>query len=317
MVARALREAGLELLQERYEVRSGGLLATRREILALVAGAEAIVSDASIQVDAELLASSGRQLRVVANFAVGYDNIDLHACARAGVIVTNTPGVLSDATAELAVALTLAAARSIFDAAADLRSGRWTHWDPSYRSGPQVGGSVVGVVGMGRIGAEYARMMKGLGAAQILYTSRTPKPELERQLGARQVELVELMRCADIISLHTPASAATYHLIDAAMLALVKPTAVLVNTARGSVLDELALATALVEGRIWSAGLDVFEHEPNVSAELLQAPRAVLLPHIGSATARTRDEMARLVARNVITVLEGGQPLTPVLEQSV
>ncbi len=312
VIARVLLDSGLALLSERCEVRSGGLHATRAQILSLVRGAAAIVSDASVSVDAELLASCGPQLQIVANFAVGYDNVDLGACAGAGVLVTNTPGVLSSATAELAVALTLAAARGIFDAAADLRAGRWRHWDPSAYAGPQVAGSVLGVVGMGRIGTEYARMMKGLAVRQILYASRSAKPEVERELQASQVELAELMSAADIVSLHTPATAETHQLIDAQMLSLMKPSAILINTSRGSVLDELALAAALSEGRIWGAGLDVFEREPSVPDELLSAPRAVLLPHIGSATARARNEMAVLVARNVLSVLDGGEALTPV-----
>jgi glyoxylate reductase len=247
----------------------------------------------------------------VANFAVGYDLIDVAACAERGIVVTNTPGVLTSATAELAVTLSLAAARGLFDASADLRAGKWSNWKPGAYCGPQVSGSLVGVVGMGRIGEEYARMMRGLGA-EIAYWNRSPKPAVEAELGARRLELVELMERADIISVHAAATPATHHLIDAELLEGVKPTAVLVNTARGSVVDEHAVATALREERLWAAGLDVFEREPEVSRDLLEAPRAVLLPHIGSSTWRARNEMSQLVARNVIAVLDGKPPLTPV-----
>jgi glyoxylate reductase len=311
-VARELLPAGLELLEERYAVRSGGLDAGRAEILALVEGADGVVADATVAVDGELLDRAGPRLRVVANFAVGFDAIDLAACAARGVVVTNTPGVLTGATAELGVALSLAAVRGLFEASADLRDGKWSNWAPAGYCGPQVSGSLVGVVGMGRIGEEYARMMRGLGA-EIVYWNRSAKPRAEDALGARRVgSLEELMEQADIISVHAAATPETHHLIDAAMLARVKPTAVLVNTARGSVVDEHAVAAALREGRLWAAGLDVFENEPEVPDDLLQAPRAVLLPHIGSATRRTRDEMSRLVARNVIAVLEGEEPPTPV-----
>jgi glyoxylate reductase len=311
-IARELLPAGLKLLDERdYEVRSGGVEATPEEILALVEGADAVVADATVKVDAELLDRAGPQLRVVSNFAVGFDQIDVAAAAERDVVVTNTPGVLTSATAELGVALTLAAARGLFDASALLREGGWSSWTPSAFCGPQVSGSTVGVVGLGRIGEEYARMMRGLGA-EIVYWNRSAKPAAEADLQAERLDLPDLMARADIISVHAASTPETYHLIDAAMLALAKPTAVLVNTARGTVVDGLAVAAALREERLWAAGLDVFEHEPEVPQELLEAPRAVLLPHIGSSTWRTRGEMSRLVARNVIAVLEGKPALTPV-----
>lgn len=311
-IARVLLPAGLELLDERgYEVRSGGLDASREEILALVEGAAAVVGDPTVRIDAELLDRAGPGLRVVANFAVGFDSIDVAACAERGVIVTNTPGVLTHATAELAVALSLAATRGLFDASAELRAGKWTNWTPAAYAGPQIGGALVGVVGMGRIGEAYARMMLGLGA-EIAYWNRSAKPDAEAELGAVRLELEELIERADIISVHAASTPETYHLIDAAKLARARPTAVLVNTARGAVVDGLAVAAALREERLWAAGLDVFEDEPEVPEELLSAPRAVLLPHIGSSTWRTRDEMSRLVARNVVAVLEGEEPLTPV-----
>lgn len=306
-----LLPAGLDLLAERYDVRSGGRSAGREDVLALIEGATVVCSDPTIRTDAELLDRCGPQLRLVAHFGVGYDPVDVAACAERGVVVTNTPGVLTAATAELAVALSLAAARGMFQASTELRAGRWGAWYPGAFCSEQVSGSVVGVIGMGRIGQEYARMMRPF-ADEIIYWNRSPKPAAEADLGARRVELDELMERADVISVHTPSTPETHHLIGAEQLALAKPSAVLVNTARGSVVDGHAVAAALSEGRLGGAGLDVFEGEPNVPDDLLAAPRAVLLPHIGSATWRTRNEMSRLVAQNVIAVLEGEGPLTPV-----
>lgn len=292
-------------------VRSGNLTATRAEILQLVSGAAAIVSDVTVCIDEEVLNRAGEQLKVVANFAVGFDNIDLDACAVRGVVVTNTPGVLTAATAELAVALTLAATRGLSQAEAELRAGRWSTWDPSAYCTPQVSGATVGVIGMGRIGTEYARMMKVFGT-EILYCSRSPKPDIAGTLDAQRVSVPELLSRADIISVHVSASSSNRHLIDADALALVKPMAVLVNTSRGSVVDSQAVATALREQRLWGAGLDVYEFEPSVPRELLEAPRAVLLPHIGSATRPARDDMAKLVAHNVVSILQGQGAVTPV-----
>jgi len=278
----------------------------------VVRGAEAVVADPTVRVDSELLDAAGPQLRVVANFAVGYDNVDLAACRSAGVAVTNTPDVLTNATAELALALTLAAARLLSEAERDLRAGEWRGWDPSAYRGLELSGASAGVVGLGRIGSRYAELLRGFGV-ELLYTAPTPKPEAERELGARRVELEELLGQADVISLHAPATPETAGLIDAAALAQVRPSAVLINTSRGPLVDLAAVAAALREGRLGAAGLDVFEGEPEVPEEILAAPRTVLTPHIGSATVKARDAMARTVAQNVIAVLEGGEPPNPVL----
>jgi len=310
-VCRELLPAGAGPLADRFELVSGGLDADRERILALVAGAGAVVSDPTVAVDSELLAAAGPQLRVVANFAVGTDNIDLEACRAAGVAVTNTPDVLTNATAELALGLTLAAARRLGEAERDLRAGAWTGWDPRAYRGLELSGATIGVVGLGRIGARYAELLSGLGV-ELLYAGPSRKPEAEQRLGARRAELSELLAEADVISLHAPASPATRHLVDAGALRLVRPDAVLVNTSRGALVDLGAVATALREGRLGAAGLDVFEGEPAVPREILEAPRAVLTPHVGSATVRARDAMARTAAENVIAVLEGLEPPNPV-----
>jgi glyoxylate reductase len=306
VIARKLLPAGLEPLQERAEIRAGGLHGSREELFDLVAGADAIVADPSVPVDDELLDAAGPQLKVVANFAVGFDNVDLPTCRARGLIVTNTPDVLTEATAELALALTLAAARHLSTAEHDLRAGEWHGWDPAAYRGIELRGSTVGVVGLGRIGGRYAELVHSLGA-EVVYAGSTDKREAE-PLGARRLELDALLETADIVSLHAPALSSTHHMIDSRRLGLIGPFGVLVNTARGSLVDEEALAAALRDGSLGAAGLDVYENEPVVSPGLLEAPRTVLLPHIGSATVNSRDAMAKLVADNVIAVLDGVEP---------
>ena len=310
-IARVLLPAGLEQLQQRFEVRIGGLDATRERVLELVHDADVLVADPAVPVDEQLLDAAGPQLKLVANFAVGYDNIDLEACAGRGVLVTNTPDVLTNATAELALALSLSAARFLSDAESDLRQGRWPGWDPAAYRGLELSGAVVGVIGLGRIGTRYAELCRGF-SSELVYASPTARPEAERSLGARRLELEELLGSADFISLHAPSRPDTHHLIDAAALEKVQPHAVLVNTSRGPLVDLDAVAAALDEGRLGAAGLDVYEGEPQVPESIRAAPRAVLTPHIGSATVKARDGMARTVAANVIAVLEGREPPNPV-----
>ena len=305
-VARELLPAGADLLSGRYDVKSGGLTAERPGLLDLVPGAHALVADLTVPVDEELLDACGDTLRVVANFAVGYDNVDLEACRRRGIVVTNTPDVLTNATAELAVTLTLAAARRLSDAERTVREGSWSGWAPGDYRGIELSGATVGIVGLGRIGLRCAELLRGFGV-RLLYTSRSAKPEGEA-LGAERVELPGLLEAADVVSLHAPGSPETRHLIASEELDLIGPAGVLVNTARGTLVDTAALVAALEEGRLGAAGLDVFEGEPEAPPELLAAPRLTLAPHMGSATYPARDAMARTVAENVIAVLEGGEP---------
>jgi glyoxylate reductase len=307
VIARALLPAGRDALAERFQLREGGLEASREEILALAPGASAFVADPSVPVDADLLEACGEGLRVVANFAVGYDNVDVEACRERQVVVTNTPDVLTEATAELALALTLAAARRMSDAERDLRAGRWRGWDPAAYRGIEIRGSTVGVVGMGRIGHRYARLAHGLGA-EIVYAGPSAKVEAESEFGARRLELHELLESADVASIHAPATPQTRGLIGAREVELIGPEGVLVNTSRGPLVDSDAVAAGLESGALGAAGLDVYEGEPDVPQRLLRAPRCVLLPHIGSATVPARDGMARAVADNVIAVLEGREP---------
>ncbi len=311
LIARVLLPAGRELLADVAELREGGLGATAEDLLELAPGVEAIVADPTVRVDGPLLDAAGAGLRVVANFAVGTDNIDLDACRGRGIPVTNTPDVLTNATAELALALTFAAARGTSAAESDLRAGRWTGWDPGAYLGLELSGATFAVLGMGRIGRRYAELVRPL-AGELLYVSRSAKPAAEAELGAERTELPDALARADVVSIHAPGGEDTKHLIGAGELELMKPGAILVNTARGAIVDSEALAAALRGGGIGGAGLDVFEHEPEVSRPLLDAPRITLLPHIGSATQASRDAMARTAAENVLAVLDGRDPPNPV-----
>ncbi len=251
-------------------------------------------------------------LRVVANYGVGHDNIDLEAARRRGVTVTNTPDVLTDATADLAMALLLAAARRMREGLDLARSGDWTGWHPVQLLGMGLGGRVLGIVGAGRIGTATARRAAAFGM-EIAYWSRSKSEEIEAEAGARRVErLSELLSGADVVSVHLPYTTATRHLLDEAALALMKPGAILVNTARGAVVDEAALARALSSGHLAAAGLDVFENEPEIPAELRDLPGCVVLPHLGSATREARQAMWDLAAANARSVLAGESALTPV-----
>lgn len=307
---RELLPAGLEML-EHFDVSTLGLDSTREEMLAGSDGAEALVTDLTFPVDGEMLDAAGPQLKVVANYGVGYDNIDLEACAARGITVTNTPDALTNATAELALALAMAAARDLPGAERDLRDGSWQGWDPRRWRGFELSDATIGVVGAGRIGGRFLDLVAGFGGHR-LYTSRIRKFRLEEQLGARQVELDELLELSDLVSLHLPGGSETHHMIDDRALSLMKPTAVLVNTGRGTLVDSKALIRALEEDRLGAAGLDVFEGEPALDPGFLTAPRVALAPHIGSATYRSRDEMARIVAANVVAVLDGHEPPNPV-----
>jgi glyoxylate reductase len=276
---------------------------THSELVAYAGAVDAIVSVLTDKIDAEVIAAGAAgRLRVVANVAVGYDNIDTRAARDHNVVVCNTPGVLDETTADLAFTLILAASRLVHDAESDLRHDRWKGWGITQYLGRDVHGATLGIVGYGRIGRAVARRAAGFDM-RVLHHARGETGD-----AGYVAELDELLASSDIVSLHVPGGAPTHHLIDARRLALMKPTAVLVNTARGPVVDEEALADALHEGRLFAAGIDVFEREPEVHPRLLSAPRAVLLPHIGSASQVTRTRMAALASSAVATVLDGGMP---------
>ena len=269
-------------------------------------GCQGIVSQVMDPIGEEVLSLPG--LKIVSNVAVGFDNIDLEAATRHGVMVTNTPGVLTDTTADFAFALLMAAGRRVAEGDRALRRGEFHGWGIDTLLGQDLHGATLGLVGVGRIGGAVARRAKGFDM-RILYTDAVSLPqEVEQELGARRVELPELLRESDFISLHVPLTEETRHLISSEELAQMKRTAVLVNTSRGPVVDEAALAAALAEGQIFAAGLDVFEREPEVHPALLGLENVVLTPHIASGSVRTRSEMCAIAARNLIAGLRGERP---------
>ncbi len=261
------------------------------------------------RVDDELLDAAGDDLQVVANVAVGYENVDVAACAHRGVVVTNTPGVLVDATADHTMALMLAVTRRVAEGDRLLRSGvRWS-WALTFMLGTELRGLRLGIVGFGQIGQAVARRAAAFGLT-IAYTS--PR-EADARVPADRLALDDLLRTSDLVSLHCPLTPDTHHLVDARALSMMKPSAYLINTSRGPVVDESALADALARGRLAGAGLDVFEREPEIHPGLLGLDNVVLTPHLGSATVETREAMALLAARNVVEVLAGRPPLSPVV----
>ena len=311
LVTREIPEAGLRLL-EGFEVTVLSENPPERgELLEAVRGAAGILPTVTEQMDAEVMDAAGDGLKVIANMAVGYDNVDVEAATERGVVVTNTPEVLNETTADTAFMLLLAAARRLGEAERLLRSGGWDAWGPKQLTGPDVWGKRLGVVGLGRIGQALARRTRGFDM-DLVYHDQYRNEEAERELGARYLELDELLRTSDFVSVHTPLTPETTHLIGAEELEKMKPEAVLVNTSRGPVVDEAALADALAEGRIFAAGLDVYEEEPEVHPKLLELESVVLAPHIGSASIETRDKMAVLAAENLTAVLRGEEPKTPV-----
>jgi glyoxylate reductase len=305
LVTRQLPSGGLDpLVDAGHEVvqRDDDTPFAPEDLAAAAADADGMVCVLTDRVDADLLRAATPRLKVVAGVAVGYDNIDVATAAELGVAVCNTPGVLDETTADLAFLLILAAARRASDAEADLRGGRWTGFRMNNFLGTDVHGRTLGIVGFGRIGQAVARRAAGFGM-EVLHHTRHDTGRAG-WIG----DLDDLLRACDVVSLHVPLTAESVHLVDARRLALMPPHAVLVNTARGPVVDEEALAIALEEGTIFGAGIDVFEREPEVHPRLLAAPHAVLLPHIGSATEQTRREMTQLACRGVVAVLAGERP---------
>jgi len=276
-----------------------------------LATADAAVTLLTDRVDAAFLDAAPR-LRIVANVAVGYNNIDVEACRERGVVVTNTPGVLTDATADLAMALILMTTRRLGEGERLIRSGNAWQWGMFMMLGTGVQQRRLGIIGMGGIGTALARRARAFGMT-IAYHNRSPiSAEVAGELDAERLDLDELLATSDVVSLNCPYSEATHHLIDGRALRVMRDDAVLINTARGPVVDEAALVNALREGFIGAAGLDVYENEPEVHPGLLTLDNVVLLPHLGSATVETRTAMAQLAARNVVEVLAGRPPLTAV-----
>jgi glyoxylate reductase len=312
-VTRPLPPAGTETLQREgvaFDINSADVPLSRDELKARVRGRTGIVCLLTDAIDREILDAAGPQLRVVANVAVGYNNIDVKAAAARGVVVTNTPGVLTESTADLTWALLLASARRLGESERVLRAKQWRGWGILQFLGQELSGSTLGIVGAGRIGLAVARRAQGFGM-RTLYSARSQHAEMEA-LGTVRAELPALLAQSDFVSLHVPLTAETKHLIGQPQLAQMKRNAHLINTARGPVVDEAALVAALRDGTIAGAGLDVYEEEPKIHPGLFELENVVLLPHIGSATHTTRNKMAEMAARNCAAVVKGGTALNPV-----
>ena len=314
-VARRIPEEGLELIRAACAVDlwEDELPPPREELLRRVTGCAGVLTLLTDVVDDELLDAAGRQLRVVSNYAVGFDNIDVPACTRRGIAVGNTPGVLTEATADLAWTLLMAAARRIVEGADYVRAGRWKTWGPLLLLGPDIHGATLGLVGFGRIGQAVARRAAGFGM-RVLYHDVTRVPSaVEDTLRAEYTTLEALLAESDFVSVHVNLTAATRHLLSAAAFARMKPTAILVNTARGPVVDTDALTEALAAGRIAAAALDVTDPEPIPSDHPLVAmPNCLIVPHVASATRATRGSMAAMAAANLIAGVQGRQLPTAV-----
>ncbi|MFK7739651.1 MAG: 2-hydroxyacid dehydrogenase [Planctomycetota bacterium] len=313
LVTRHVYPAALSILQEHcavdyvdsYDVLTPQAL-TRR--LALCDG---VVCQLTDPLTREVLEGSDK-LRVIAQIAVGYDNVDVAAAKERGVVVTHTPGVLTEATADLTFSLLLAAARRLPEAERFLREGRWERWNIDLLCGTDVHGQTIGIVGMGRIGQAVARRARGFGM-RVLYASRSEAPaDLAKELDLHRVPLGALLKQSDFVTLHVPLTEATRHMISIEQLCSMKRTAILINTARGPIVNEPALVAALEEGLIGGAALDVFEDEPNVPADLLALDNCVLLPHVGSAVTSVRSLMCALAAQDCVAVLLGEEPKHPV-----
>jgi glyoxylate reductase len=312
LVTRRLPQEALDRISSRcaMSLYDGEGAMPREQLLTEAAGKAGAITLLTDRVDDEFLDAAGPALKIVANYAVGFDNIDVDACTRHGVLASNTPEVLTETTADTAFALMMAAARRIAEGDRFLRSRAGWIWGPLMMLGQDVHHKTLGIVGFGRIGQALARRARGFGMRVIYHDTYPPPAEIERELGAERRDLEDLLRESDFVSLHTNLTPQTRHLINADRLAIMKPTAVLVNTSRGPVIDEEALARALQEGQIFAAGLDVFEREPSVHPGLLECDNAVLIPHLGSATVETRLAMANLAADNLFAALEGRRPPT-------
>ncbi|MGE5500128.1 MAG: 2-hydroxyacid dehydrogenase [Syntrophothermus sp.] len=285
----------------------------KEELIRYASDADALITLLSDKIDSEVIGALSR-CRIIANYAVGYNNIDLKAAAQKKITVTNTPDILTDATADIAMSLVLACARNIVEGEKMVRAGRFKGWKADLLLGMELKGKTFGIIGAGRIGSATARRAKAFGT-NIVYYSRTAKPQLEKETGAKKLSLKALLKTSDIISLHLPLNEKTRHLLDKEHLALMKSNAILINTARGEITDEKELIRMLKEKKIFSAGFDVYENEPDINKELLKLPNVVLIPHLGSATFEARANMAALCAQNTANVLKGKKALTPVTKK--
>jgi len=315
VVTGKIPQAGLDVLAAGGIVTQawdGAVTATRAELLKMVVGADILVTLLTEKVDIELLDAAGPQLKAVCNVAVGFNNIDVAACTARQIRVTNTPGVLTEATADIAMALILMSTRRLAEGERVIRSQTSWQWGMHYMLGTGIQGRQLGIVGMGAIGAATARRARAFGMT-IAYSGRSKASDvLEQELSMRRLSQDELLATSDVVSIHCPSNESTFHLFGAKQFESMKRSAFLINTARGPIVDEAALVVALESQQIAGAGLDVFENEPVVHQGLINRDDVVLIPHLGSATLETRAAMATLAANNAVCLAGGGEPLTPV-----
>lgn len=311
-ITRRIDNAAVEFLRRNFEVDINleERQLSKNELIERAKECSGLLCLLSDEIDNEVMDKCNK-LEIIANLAVGYNNIDVLGAKQRNIIVTNTPDVLTDATAELAWALLFAAARRVNEAEKYLREGNFKMWSPTLFLGQDIKGKTLGVIGAGRIGKAFVKKSRGFDM-KVLYHNRKRDLNFEEETGAVYVELDELLKEADFVSIHVPLNSDTYHLIGKRELSLMKDSAVLINTSRGPVINEKELALALKEGKIWSAGLDVFEREPEIEEELLKMSNVVLLPHIGSGTIDTRRNMAMLAVKNIDEVLNGRKAVTEV-----
>ena len=310
-VTRMIPQAGIEVLRDAgldVEINPHDRPLTREELLRVVPQAEAVLCLLTDRIDSDVF-EAAPTIKGFANYAVGYDNLDVSEATRRGIPLSNTPGVLTDATADLAWALLFAVARRVVESDGVMRRGEWAGWGPLQFIGGDITGRTLGIIGAGRIGTAMALKSRGFGMT-VLYTGNRRNDVLEDTLGAQKVPLEELLSASDFVSVHVPLTESTRHVIDRSALERMKRTAYIINTARGPVIDETALVEALREGAIAGAGLDVYENEPIPAPGLVDLPNAVVTPHVGSATHETRDAMATMAARNILAMIAGEKPET-------
>ncbi|MDQ1899619.1 D-glycerate dehydrogenase [Paracoccus sp. WLY502] len=311
VVTRRLPEPVETRMTELFDVvlRNDDARMSRDDLAAAMRGADVLVPTVTDHIDAAMLAQAGERLKLIANYGAGVDHIDVHSARQRGILVTNTPGVVTEDTADMVMALILGVTRRIPEGMAEMQAGRWAGWAPTAHLGGRVGGRRLGILGMGRIGQAVARRANAFGMQVHYHNRRRLRPEIEQELQATYWEsLDQMLARMDIISVNAPHTPSTFHLLNARRLKLLKPTAVVVNTSRGEVIDENALTRMLRAGEIAGAGLDVFEHGHEINPRLRELPNVVLLPHMGSATVEGRAEMGEKVIINIKTFVDGHRP---------
>jgi len=309
LITRRIPDSGIRLLKIKCEVEVNpqDRPLTREELLLGVHDRDGVLCMLTDKIDAEVLDAAGPRAKIFANYAVGFDNLDIAAATQRGVLLSNTPDVLTDATADMAWSLLCAVARRVLEGDRYTRAGKFTGWKPLELLGLEITGKTIGIIGAGRIGQAFGQRACGF-KPRLLYTANRPKPDFEAQTGASFADRETLLREADFVSLHLPLTPETRHYIGARELNLMKETAILINTSRGPVVDEKALVKALREKRIWGAGLDVYEQEPELEPGLSALENVVITPHLGSATIETRDNMGIVAADNILAALAGEMP---------